>query len=115
MSTAISDGLLLVVRPDTQDFHGTAVLMEVASRLGVPRIYMLANKVPTSLDSAGVRQKMENAFGIEVLGLLPLAEELAVLGSRGLFTVEYPDHEVSLELNRIVDRLLTNLGGDASP
>lgn len=115
MSTAVSDGLVLIVRPDTQDFHGTAVLMEVASRLGVPRIYMLANKVPTSLDRADVRKKMEVAFGMDVLGLLPLAEELAVLGSRGLFTVEYPDHEASLELGRIVDRLLASLDGDASP
>jgi len=115
MSTAASDGLLLVARPDTQDFHGTAVLMEVASRLGVPRIYMLANKVPTSLDRADVRGKMEDAFGIDVLGLLPLAEELAVLGSRGLFTVELPDHEASRELCRITDRLLANLDSDASP
>jgi MinD-like ATPase involved in chromosome partitioning or flagellar assembly len=113
MSTAASDGLLLIVRPDTQDFHGTAVLMEVASRLGVPRIYMMANKVPQSLDRDGVRQKMEKAFGIEVLGLLPLAEEFAVLGSRGLFTVEYPDHEASLELCRITDRLLAGLDSDA--
>ncbi len=115
MSTAVSDGLLLVARPDTQDFHGTAVLMEVANRLGVPRIYMLANKVPAALDRAGVRRRMEKAFGIEVLGMLPLAEELAVLGSRGLFTVEYPDHEATLELCRVVDRLLASLDGDASP
>ncbi|MHC4514963.1 MAG: MinD/ParA family ATP-binding protein [Planctomycetota bacterium] len=114
MSTAVSQGLLLVMRPDAQDFHGTAVLMEVASRLGVPHIYMMANKVPKSLDRADVRQKMEKAFGVEVLGLLPLAEELAVLGSRGLFTVEFPEHEASLELNRILDRLLAGLGADVS-
>lgn len=113
MSTAVSDGLLLVVRPDTQDFHGTAVLMEVASQLNVPHIFMMANKVPKSLDIADVRQKMEAAFKVTVLGLVPLAEELAVLGSRGLFTVEHPTHDASLELGRILDRLLLGLVEDA--
>jgi len=109
MSTAVSDGLLLVVRPDTQDFHGTAVLMEVASQLNVPHVYMMANKVPKSLDMMDVREKMEAAFKVPVLGLVPLAEELAVLGSRGLFTAKHPRHEASLELGRILDRLLAGL------
>ena len=112
LSTAVSDALLLIVRPDTQDFHGTAVLMEVANRLGVPRIYMMANKVPRSLDRADVKAKMESAFHKKVLGVLPLTEELAVLGSRGLFTVEYPETEASRELARVLDGLLSGLSGD---
>ena len=112
MSTAVSDGLLLIARPDTQDFHGTAVLMEVANRLGVPRIYMMANKVPRSLDRADVKAKIESAFDKKVLGLLPLTEELAVLGSRGLFTVECPETEASHELARVLDGLLTGLSED---
>ena len=34
---------------------------------------------------------------------------MLVLGSRGLFTVEHPDHEVTLQLNAVADRLLAEL------
>ncbi len=112
LSTAISNALVVMIRPDTQDFHGTAVLMEVAGRLGVPRIYMLANKVPSALDASQVQRQIETAFGREVLGLLPLSEELVLLGSRGLFTRKYPNHPATIELEGALRRLLDGL---ASP
>jgi MinD-like ATPase involved in chromosome partitioning or flagellar assembly len=115
LTTAISDALVVVIRPDTQDFHGTAVLMEVAGRLGVPRIYMVANKVPQRLDPATVERQIANAFGRPVLGLLPLTEELVLLGSRGLFTIEHPDHPISAELARVSERLLEGLSRDRDP
>ncbi len=111
LTTAISDILLLVIRPDSQDFHGTAVLMEVAGSLGVPRMCMMANKVPERLDAQGVVKKIEEAFCHPVIGLLPLSDDMAILGSRGLFTVERPDHPVSNELDNALNQLLT---GDAS-
>lgn len=112
LTTAISNALVVVLRPDTQDFHGTAVLMEVADRLGVPRTYMLLNKVPRSLDPDDVQTKVEEAFGHRVIANLPFAEELAVLGSRGLFVIESPDHPVTYELNKTIDRLLSDLASD---
>ena len=112
LTTAISQALVVVIRPDTQDFHGTAVLMQVADRLGVPRTYMLLNKVPKSLDPADAQAKVEQAFGHEVIANLPFAEELAVLGSSGLFVRESPDHPVSHEMNRTIDRLLADLASD---
>lgn len=115
LSTAISDLLMLVIRPDSQDFHGTAVLLEVAGRLNVPRTHMILNKVPASLDPADVRAKVESAFGHEVLGQLPLAEDLALLGSRELFARRHPHHPITRELERITDRLLGELPRTTSP
>lgn len=112
LTTSISDGLVVVVRPDTQDFHGTAVLMEVAGRLRVPRTYMIVNKVPSRLDPEDVKQKVEKAFGHEVIAKLPMSEDMLVLGSAGLFTANYPDHSVSLEISAALDRLLADLPGD---
>src|SRR5918992_1844015 len=45
LTIAISDTLMIVLRPDKQDYHGTAALVEVAGRMAVPRVHMLANKV----------------------------------------------------------------------
>lgn len=116
LSTAISDLLMLVIRPDTQDFHGTAVLLEVADRLQVPRTHMIINKVPASLDAGDVRRKVAEAFGHGILGLVPLTEDLALLGSRGLFAAAHAGHPVTRELERITDQLVAELprGGSRS-
>ena len=113
LTTAVSDALIVVVRPDTQDFHGTGVLMEVAGRLGVPRTYMLINKVPSQLDRDDVQQKVEEAFARQVIANLPLSEELMALGSNGLFTRKHPEHVVTAELKRATETLLDGLGTPA--
>jgi len=112
LTTAISDTLVIIVRPDSQDFHGTAVLVEVAGRLGVPRVYTVANKVVGGLDPAEVRKKLKQAFGYEVIGVLPLNEEMASLGSRDLFLRRHADHAFSRELESVAERLLADLGQD---
>ena len=53
LSIAISDLLLLVMRPDNQDFQGTAVTAELARRLEVKQMLLLVNKVPPSMDRDG--------------------------------------------------------------
>jgi len=108
LTTAISDVLLILIRPDQQDYHGTAVLCEVAGRLNVPKVYMAANKVLGSLDPASVREKIEKAFGHAVIGVLPLSEEMLALGSRGLFACQHPDHPLTAELEQVVGRLFEN-------
>jgi septum site-determining protein MinD len=50
LSIAVSDVLLLVLRPDRQDFQGTAVTAEVARRLGVPEPRLVVNKCAPWLD-----------------------------------------------------------------
>lgn len=112
LTTAVSDALVILIRPDSQDFFGTAVLVEVAGRLGVPRCYMVANKVVSRLDREDVRRKIKDAFGYEVIGVLPLDEDMASLGSRGLFTQKHPGHVLSNELTAVADRLVKDLLGD---
>ncbi len=105
LTSAISDVLVLLIRPDQQDYYGTAVLAEVANKLEVPERYLVANKVLPGIDEASFREQLQEAFGYEVIGVIPLSEQLAGLGSRGLFVQTYPNHEVSAEINRIADRL----------
>lgn len=105
LTIAVADTLLLLIRPDSQDFHGTAVLLEVASKLGVPRMYMIANKIVGSLDPEDVCGRIEEAFKQEVIGALPLCEEMALLGSNGLFVRQHPKHALTAEVHRIFERL----------
>ncbi len=49
LSIAISDALVILLRPDQQDYQGTSVTVEVARKLDVPRILMVVNKTPQVL------------------------------------------------------------------
>lgn len=109
LTTAVSDLLLVLVRPDTQDFHGTAVVLEVARRLGVPKTFLVANKVVSGLGRDDMRRMVHESFGAELIGCVPLSEEMASLGSRGLFCVEHPHHQITRELYDIGQRVLAEL------
>lgn len=106
LSIAISDALVLILRPDNQDFQGTAVTVELARRLDVPELLVIVNKVPPGLDPNLVREQVESGYQAEVAALLPLSNDMARLGSGGLFTNRFPDHALTLELARVATRLL---------
>jgi MinD-like ATPase involved in chromosome partitioning or flagellar assembly len=106
LTIAISDTLIIVLRPDKQDYHGTAVLVEVAGRMAVPHVHMLANKVVGQVDRQDIVQKIKQGYGYDVIGILPFAEEMAKLGSDGVFAARYPTHPLSKELEAIAQRIM---------
>jgi MinD-like ATPase involved in chromosome partitioning or flagellar assembly len=101
LSIAISDALVIVLRPDSQDYQGTSVTVEVARKLDVPRMVLIVNKTPQAFDPDEVRQRVEQAYGCEVLAVVPHSDEMMTLASSGIFVLRYPDHLVS-ELYRQV-------------
>lgn len=101
LSIVISDTLVLVLRPDSQDFQGTSVTLELARRLGVDSPWLLVNKVPPDMDRALLRQKIESAYNARVIGMLPLNYEIVRLASSGIFVDRHPDHPFSRELQQV--------------
>jgi MinD-like ATPase involved in chromosome partitioning or flagellar assembly len=106
LSIAISDALIIVMRPDQQDFQGTGVTVEIGRKLDVPRMVMLVNKSPASFASEDVRQQVETAFNCEVVAVLPHSDELMTLASQGVFAVEYPDHPITRQYRDVALNLL---------
>lgn len=107
LSIALSDTLLIVLRPDNQDFQGTSVTVEVARKLEVPNLLLLLNKVPQSLDLASVRQRVEQTFDAEVVAVLPHSDELMALASAGIFALRFPDHPLTALFRQIAARVIT--------
>jgi len=105
LSVSISDVLLVVMRPDQQDYQGTSVTLEVASKLEVPRILLLINKSPSILDPAELEKKVAHTYGCKVCGVIPHSEEMMTLASSGIFSLRYPQHPVSGILNKVADQL----------
>ena len=107
LSIAISDALAIILRPDQQDYQGTGVTVEVARKLGVPRMLLIVNKVPPVFDAAEVKARVEQTYECEVAAVLPHSDELMALASAGIFALRYPDHPVTAELERVATRLVT--------
>jgi MinD-like ATPase involved in chromosome partitioning or flagellar assembly len=107
LSIAVSDTLLIILRPDQQDYLGTGVTVEVARQLNVPRMLMVINKVPAVFDGAEVKSRVEETYKCPVAGVLHHADEMMVLGSAGIFVLRHPDHPVSLALRQVAQILAT--------
>jgi MinD-like ATPase involved in chromosome partitioning or flagellar assembly len=105
LSIAVSDTLLIILRPDQQDYLGTGVTVEVARQLGVPRMIILVNKVPASFDVAEVKSRIERTYQCPVAGILLHSDEMMALGSAGIFALRYPDHPFSLALRQVAEIL----------
>ncbi len=105
LSITISDILLLILRPDKQDFQGTAVTVDVARRLDVPNLLLVLNKVPSGVDLDDLRSQMDAAYGAETAAMLPLSEQVVQNASGDLFSLSDPDHPWSAEIRKIVERI----------
>ena len=105
LSIAISDALVMLMRPDRQDYLGTAVAVQVAKKLDVPKMLIAVNKVPSFFDFAEVRAKVESNYGVPVGALLPLADAVLNLASQGLLCIDQPDHPISVELRQLAQAL----------
>ncbi|MBA3532697.1 MAG: MinD/ParA family protein [Ardenticatenales bacterium] len=105
LSIAISDVLLIILRPDQQDFQGTSVTVSVAQRLRVPDIKLIVNKIPPDYDVADVQRKVEEIYGCPIAALLPLSLEVAQNASSQLFALKAPGHPFSEGIQQLVDQL----------
>jgi MinD-like ATPase involved in chromosome partitioning or flagellar assembly len=95
LAIAISDTLLVIMRPDQQDFQGTSVTVDIAEKLEVPRLLLLVNKVPLNVDGAELRLRIQQIYDCEVVGIIPHSDELMILASSALFALRFPEHPLT--------------------
>jgi MinD-like ATPase involved in chromosome partitioning or flagellar assembly len=105
LSITISDILLLILRPDRQDFQGTAVTVDVARRLNVPELFLVVNKVPSGVDVSDLTEQMTRAYGAETIAMLPLSEKVVQNASGHLYSLIEPGDEWSGQVRAIADRV----------
>lgn len=107
LSLVISDALIIVMRPDKQDFEGTGITARVARELEVPRISIVVNKTPTDFDPDAVAKRVTESYDCEVAAVLPHSDDLMRLGSDGIFVLRYPDHELSSRYRELAQRVIS--------
>jgi MinD-like ATPase involved in chromosome partitioning or flagellar assembly len=104
----------VILRPDTQDYQGTSVTLEVAQKLGVPQTFLVLNKVllePGSTEENGqliehYRQKLGQTYRRQVGTILPLAEEMIRLESSGLFILQSPNHLFTQGIQELGEKIV---------
>ncbi len=106
LSIGISDAMVIILRPDQQDLQGTAVTLDVSRNLDVPTILLLVNKALSRYDHRQIQSQIADTFGAPVVGILPLNEEMADLGSSDIFSLRYPDHPWSARLKEAAQTIL---------
>lgn len=106
LSLAISDALVIILRPDSQDYQGTSVTVEVARKLDVPRLLLMVNKVPGVFPPDEVKARVEQTYNCEVAAVIPHSDEMMALASSGIFSLHYPDHLVTKALQQVAKRLI---------
>ena len=105
LSIAISDALVIIMRPDQQDYQGTAVTVDVARKLDVPKMLMIVNKIPQAFDLEDVRSRVEQTYKVKVVAVLPHSDEMMTLASSGIFSLKYPDHPVTQGFRAVVTEI----------
>ncbi|QZZ21205.1 MinD/ParA family protein [Leptothermofonsia sichuanensis E412] len=98
LSIAISHILILILRPDKQDYQGTAVTLDVARQLKVRKTLLTINKAHSKLNLDALKQKVEETYAETVAGVFPLSEDVVQLASEGVFCVNYSEPQYRTKL-----------------
>ncbi|MDP9313268.1 MAG: MinD/ParA family protein [Chloroflexota bacterium] len=105
LAMAVSNTCMLLLRPDQQDYYGTAIMLDVARQLDLPRPLLVVNNVPANLDSDDVRAQVEQRYGCDVVAMLPHAEPMLGPGNTGIFVLRYSDHQLTAHLTALAATL----------
>lgn len=106
LSIAISDVAVLVLRPDKQDYQGTAITVDIARRLGVERLLLVVNKAPSILNFDDLKEQIEQTYDAPVAGILPHSDDMMYLASDGVFALKFPDHLYTGIVRDITDKVM---------
>jgi MinD-like ATPase involved in chromosome partitioning or flagellar assembly/DNA-binding response OmpR family regulator len=111
---AICTQLIVMLRPDYQDYHGTAAIVELARMLSVAELLLVVDRVPPNFEIETYRQQVETAYGVPVAAVLPFAEEMMNLASSQVFALRYPTHPLTQAVDRLSDLMILQGRGSAN-
>jgi septum site-determining protein MinD len=106
LCVAIVNILVVILRPDRQDFQGTAVMVDLARKLRVPKILMVVNRILQNMDLATLRQQIEASYQSPVAGLFLNCDEMMQLASSDLFYLRHPNHPLTQEIKTVAQAVM---------
>ncbi len=110
LSIALSDVLIILLRPDQQDFEGTMVTVTIAKKLQVPKMLLVINKLSPLHDAQALRQRAIETYETEVGAVMVHCDEMLTHSSAGPFVTAYPDHPLTAEYRSLLAGVLGSPG-----
>jgi MinD-like ATPase involved in chromosome partitioning or flagellar assembly len=107
LAFALADLLLLVLTPTTQDYQDTAVFVDLAQRLQVSQVALLATQVKPEVDRAQLQASLQATYELPVLGTLETLHPRDRSPYPNLFCQRHPDHPLTQSLQAIALHLQT--------
>jgi MinD-like ATPase involved in chromosome partitioning or flagellar assembly len=105
LSLVISHHLIIVMRPDHQDYEGTGIAIKVARGLKVPAMMIVVNKTPAEFEPVALSTRLSEIYQCEVAAVLPHSDEMMRLGSQGVFVLQFPNDPLSVRYAEIATKL----------
>lgn len=103
----IADLVLLVMRPDQQDFQGAAMLTTTLKSFS-GSVRVILNQVADRSQSQSLKDQVERAYRLPVAGVFEWTKEVAQTGNSRLFCLQYPEHPFTVGLRSLVVQIVSN-------
>ena len=100
--------LILVLRPDYQDYKGTSIIVDLAKSLSVQEMILVVNQAPQGFDVKTYRDQLEAAYKVPVADVLPFSEDMMSLTGREIFSADYTSHPVAKAVKEISQRIINS-------
>lgn len=101
-----ADLVLLVMRPDQQDFQGTAMLTTALEGRG-GSLRVILNQVADRSQIENLRDQVERAYRVPVAGAFEWTREIAQTGTSRLFCLHYPEHPFTIGLRSLIAQIVS--------
>lgn len=111
-SLAVSNTLIIIMRPDSQDYLGTRITFDIARKLGLSRIMLIVNNIPDTFNLEHIHRNVDKLFKCEIAAMLPHSDAMMELASSGIFSLRYPDNPLTHGLQEVVEKILTHQKND---
>ena len=89
---ALADVLVIVLRLDKEDYHGTSVTIDLARGLKVPEILLVVNRAGPEYEVSDIIRRVEETYQCDVPTVLSAADEAAILFSGHASVLDRPAH-----------------------
>ncbi len=102
------DTLLVVVEPYFRALETLGRIVPLARELGIPKIFVVANKVRSAEDDAAIRDYCDR-LGVSVIGSIPFDEAVQEADRLGRALIDYmPTAPAVLAIAELTDHILEN-------
>lgn len=108
LSISIANHVVVVMRPDQQDYQGTSITIAVARKLGASPA-LIVNMIPTIYDEQEVAQAAGEAYQVPVWATIYHSQDVLSNGSSNVLYLSNPEHNFSQRILQVTEQIIAKV------